>query len=159
MHLKKLLTLVLSFCSVLVLAQSPEVVSASGASFQNSTLYISYTIGECLIGTHMTSGAILSQGFHQTAQAKESGGTPVMNQPQTQMLVYPNPVKDRLILEIEEPLDYDYLLYDIRGSLIERGQVLGEFTEIHFAALQPAVYILRVQKENKELRIFQIVKH
>ncbi|MCK4881230.1 MAG: T9SS type A sorting domain-containing protein, partial [Bacteroidales bacterium] len=129
--------------------------SASGASFQNSSGYISFSIGEVITTTLTSSSAILTQGFHQTRLRT----VPVINQSAIQMSVFPNPVKDLLILQIGDPLGFDYLLYDVRGGLLERGQVLDERTEINFSALAPAVYILRVTNHKEEVRLFQIVKY
>jgi len=114
MDRKRLFTLLLSFWCIGAFSQAHELVSASGASFQNSSGYISYSIGEVI---------------------------------------------NLLILQIGDPLDFDYLLYDVRGGLIERGQVLNERTEINFSALAPAIYILRVTNHKEEVRLFQIVKY
>ena len=155
MDRKRLLTLLFSFWCIGAFSQAHELVSASGASFQNSSGYISYSIGE-LITTSLTSpSVILTQGFHQTRMST----VPVINQSAIQMSVFPNPVKDLLILQIGDPLGFDYLLYDVRGRLLERGQVLDERTEINFSALAPAIYILRVTNHKEEVRLFQIVKY
>ena len=155
MDRKLLFSLLLSVCCLGAFAQPHELVSASGASFKNSSGYISYSIGEVITTTLTSSSAILTQGFHQTRLRT----VPVINQSAIQMSVFPNPVKDLLILQIGDPLGFDYLLYDVRGGLLERGQVLDERTEINFSALAPAVYILRVTNHKEELRLFQIVKY
>ena len=155
MDRKQLFTLLLSFWCIGAFAQPHELVSASGASFQNSSGYISFSIGEVITTTLTSSSAILTQGFHQTRLRT----VPVINQSAIQMSVFPNPVKDLLILQIGDPLGFDYLLYDVRGGLLERGQVLDERTEINFSALAPAVYILRVTNHKEEVRLFQIVKY
>ena len=102
-----------------------------------------------------STSATLTQGFHQT---RLQAGVPVVSQSEIQMAVYPNPVKDLLMLQIEKPLGFDYLLYDLRGGLLERGQVLDERTELDFSTRAPAVYILRVTNHKEEVRLFQIVK-
>ena len=155
MDRKLLFSLLLSVCCLGAFAQPHELVSASGASFKNSSGYISYSIGEVITTTLTSSSAILTQGFHQTRLRT----VPVINQSAIQMSVFPNPVKDLLILQIGDPLGFDYLLYDVRGGLLERGQVLDERTEINFSALAPAVYILRVTNHKEEVRLFQIVKY
>jgi hypothetical protein len=75
------------------------------------------------------------------------------------MAVFPNPVNTLLILEIDNPIDFEYRLHDITGKLIRQGDVLGERTEIDFSALAPAVYLLSVIYNERKLRIFQIVKY
>jgi len=155
MDRKQLFTLLLCFWCIGAFSQAQELVSASGASFQNSSGYISYSIGELITTSLTSSSVILTQGFHQT----KFSTVPVINHSAIQMSVFPNPVEDLLILQIGDPLGFDYLLYDVRGGLIERGQVLDERTEINFSALAPAVYILRVTNHKEELRLFQIVKY
>jgi len=157
MDRKRLFTLLLCFWCIGALAQPHMVVSASGASFQNSSGYISYTIGESITSTLVSSQAILTQGFQQGFP--KTSGVPVVNRPEIQISVFPNPVSDLLILQIEEYQGFDYRLYDIIGGLIDQGPVLGERTEIDFRTLAPSIYILRVTDHKEEVRLFQIVKH
>ena len=156
MDRKQLLTFLLCFWCIGVFSQAHDLVSASGASFQNSSAHLSYSIGEPLTSTLGSSSAILTQGFHQTRMRT---GVPILSQSGIRISVYPNPVKDLLILQLGDPQGFDYLLYDIRGELIVQGQVLNERTEIDFRVLAPAVYILRVTNHKKEVRLFQIVKY
>jgi len=155
MNRKLLFTLLLSICCLAAYAQPHELVSASGASFQNSSGYISYSIGELITTTLTSPSTVLTQGFHQTRYRT----VPVINLSAIQMAVFPNPVEDLLFLQVDEPQGFDYQLYDIRGGLLERGQVLDERTEIDFSARAPAIYILRVSKQKEEVRLFQIVKY
>ena len=73
------------------MAQTHDLVSATGASFQNSSGYFSYSVGEPVISTLSSTGAILTQGFHQ-AQVK--AGVPVISQAEIKMTVFPNPVRE-----------------------------------------------------------------
>ena len=158
MDRKQLFTLLLSLWCIGALAQPHEVVSASGASFNNSYGYITYTIGECMTATLVTSGNILTQGFLQTGLPK-SWPDPVENIPDFEMSVFPNPVNDLLIVQVEMLRGLQYTLHDVTGVMIERGLVLNERTEIDVSSLAPAIYILRVFDNNEKVRIFQIVKH
>lgn len=157
MDRKRLFTLLLCFWCIGALAQPHSVVSASGASFQNSSGCISYTIGECVTSTLITSQGILTQGFQQWFP--KTPGVPVVNRPGIRISVFPNPVSDLLILQVEEYQGFDFILYDITGGLIARGPFLGERTEIDFTALAPSMYILKVKDNKEEVRLFQIVKH
>lgn len=156
MDRKQLYTILLCFWCFGALAQPHELVSASGASFQNGSGYISYSIGEVITTTLSTSSAILSQGFHQT---RLRTGVPVIDQPEIRMSVFPNPVKNQLILQIDEHQGFDYLLYNVMGGLLKRGQVLDVRTEIDFSSLAPAIYLLKVTDHKEEVRLFQIVKY
>jgi hypothetical protein len=158
MNRKLLFALILSICCLGMMAQALEVVSASGASFKQSSGYISYTIGEILTTTLTGTGNIVNQGFHQTGLPK-SWPSSVDISPDFQMSVFPNPVRDLLVMQVELLQDMQYTLHDVTGVLIERGLVLQERTEIDFSTLSPAIYILRVFDNNQQIRIFQIVKH
>ena len=156
MNRKLLFVLLLSICCLGAHAQPHDLVSSSGASFENSSGYLDFSIGELITSTLTSTSAVLTQGFHQT---RLRTGVPVVSEPAIQMSVYPNPVSDRLILQVELPEGFDYLLYDSRGVLLDRGQILGEHTEIDFTTLAPAIYILRVTNHKEEVRLFQIVKY
>lgn len=157
MDRKQLIILLFSFWCIGAFAQPHDVISASGASFNNSSGYISFTIGECITKTLTSSSAILTQGFHQGFP--KTPGVPVVNFPEIEISVFPNPVNDLLILQVGDHQGFHYMLYDVVGGLVERGLVLDERTEIDFSALSPAVYILRVTDNKEEVRLFQIVKH
>jgi len=158
MNRKLLVALVLSLCCMGVHAQHLEVVSASGASFKQSTGYISYTIGEIVTSTYIGTGKIINQGFHQTGLPK-SWPSSVGTSPAFAMSVFPNPVNDILHIQAEVIKNMRYTLHDVTGVLIDQGLILDERTEIDFSQLSPAIYILRVFDDNQQIRIFQIVKH
>jgi hypothetical protein len=154
---KLLFALVLSICCMGTYAQLHEVVSASGASFKQSSGYISYTIGEVVTTTYFGTGNIINQGFHQTGLPKSwpsSAGTSSA----FAMSVFPNPVSDLLNIQVEVLQNMQYTLHDVTGVLIDRGLIVDERTEIDFSQLSPAIYILRVFDDNQQIRIFQIVK-
>jgi hypothetical protein len=103
-------------------------------------------------------GATLTQGFLQTGLPK-SWAVSVEDLPDFEMSVFPNPVSDLLIMQMDVLPGLQYTLHDVTGITIERGLVLQERTEIDFSYLSPAIYILRVFDDNQQIRIFQIVKH
>jgi len=157
--IKKLLfALIVSLGCLGMMAQSHQVFATSGASFKQSSGYISYTIGEILTTTLSGTGNIVTQGFQQTGLPK-SGPSSVGTMPDFHMSVYPNPVQDLLVMEVELLQNMQYTLHDVTGVLVDRGLVLKERTEIDFRNLSPAIYVLRVFDNNQQIRIFQIVKH
>jgi hypothetical protein len=158
MDRKLLFTLLICFWCIGASAQIHDVVSASGASFKQSSGYVTQTIGELVTVTLTGPSEILTQGFLQTGMPK-SWRTSVEDLPDFEMSVYPNPVNDLLIMQVELLPGLQYTLHDVTGVLIDRGLVLNERNEIDFSHLSPAIYILRVFDNNQQIRIFQIVKH
>jgi len=158
MNKKLLFALVLSICCMGTYAQLHQVFSASGASFKQSSGYITHTIGELITTTLISPGQVLTQGFQQTRLTK-SGGTSVGAFPEMNLSVYPNPVNDLLMIQVEVLQELQYTLHDVTGVLIEQGLITAEVSEIDFRSLSPAIYILRVFDNNQQIKIFQIVKH
>lgn len=155
MNRKLLFTLLFSVMCIGAQAQFHDVVAASGAYFKQSTGSITHTIGEVVTHTLTASGQYLTQGFLQGKAVIVA----VDDFPDFAMSVFPNPVRDLLVMQVESLKDMQYTLHDVTGVLIQRGLVKNERTEIDFSHLSPAVYILRVFDNNQQIRVFQIVKH
>jgi len=94
------------FCAIVLLhiflssyAQSGDLwlISSYGHDFQNEDYQISASAGEFVIETHQSGDYILTQGFHQTFDL----GTPVVElMPDLELMVYPNPFTDVLLLKL-----------------------------------------------------------
>ena len=157
MDQRKLLTVFLSFWCMMLFAQPQQVVSSAGNTFENSSGSISFTIGEPVTSTLSASGNILTQGFHQPKLVI------IDNQPLKMLgmdiMAYPNPVKEFVILRIEEFQGFSYALYDLTGRIIEKNEIFRTETEIDFNILEPSAYILKVLNNKKEIRTFKIIKH
>jgi hypothetical protein len=154
---RKLFTFLLSFWCIIAFSQQQEVISSSGKSFGNSTGSISYTLGEIMNNTFISPDFILTQGFQQ------SKFFIVDNRPERQLgieiLVYPNPVKEFVILKIEHYQEFSYVLYDMTGRVIEKNIVISTETEINFNDLEPSLYVLKVFRSEEDVRIFKITKY
>jgi hypothetical protein len=75
-------------------------------------------------------------------------------------MVYPNPTSGFMKL-IVESFDYENLrfrLYDINGVLLQDKKVESKETVISMESLSASIYFLKVTKENKEVKVFKIVK-
>jgi hypothetical protein len=75
--------------------------------------------------------------------------------------VYPNPTNDYLVLKVE---NYDkdnlsYKLIDINGKPLENKKIISNETTIVMSNLVPAGYLLKVIRNNKEVKTFKIVKN
>ena len=75
------------------------------------------------------------------------------------IMAYPNPAKEFVILRIEEFQGFSYALYDLTGRIIEKNEIFRTETEIDFNILQPSTYILKVLNNKKDIRTFKIIKH
>ena len=157
MDLRKLITLLLSFWCIIVFAQQQEVISSMGNSYNNSTGSISFTLGEFMNQTFHSPDFILTQGFHQS-RLIITDTRPFQNQ-DIEILVYPNPAKDFVVLKVGKYQEFSYMLFDMTGKIIERKEIVSTETEIYFKQLEPSLYILKVLWNEVSVRSFKITKY
>jgi len=145
--------LLLSIPAVTVAQDTMQsVIGSAGGDFKNETASVSWTIGEVVTETLTTDSYILAQGFHQ--------GNLVVNRIQKELPVnfqiktYPNPVKDILIIESEDP-GFEYQLINVHGRVISNGFIHSSSEEIDFTNLPPGTYFLQVEKH----KTHKIIKH
>ena len=80
-----------------------------------------------------------------------------------QLTVYPNPVKDYLILKIDAASSLtgemmSYSLFDLSGKLLESRKLEGNVTRISMRRLPPATYVIKISDGNKARKEFKIIK-
>jgi hypothetical protein len=140
--------------------QGQEVISPTGGNATGSSGSVSYTIGQILYSTFSGTNGSVVQGVQQpyeisilTAIENSEGIT-------LDCMVYPNPTSGFMKL-IVESFDYENLrfrLYDINGILLQDKKVESKETVISMESLSASIYFLKVTKENKEVKVFKIVK-
>lgn len=135
-----------------------QILSSSGATGQNSSGSISYTLGELVITTQTNGTNTITQGFHQTqiivTAISEPSGTGFS------MTVFPNPTNDFVTLKIEkgEIQNLEFILFDAQGRFLLQKELTGSEQKVSFEQLNPGNYFLKVSKNGMELKTFKIVK-
>ncbi|NNC95267.1 MAG: T9SS type A sorting domain-containing protein [Chitinophagales bacterium] len=141
---------------------SQEVITTAGEQNKSAEINVSWTIGEEIIETFSSQEVILSQGFNQSdiqIILLEPQEDPSFN-----IAVYPNPSTNSISIDIGEIEDvsqgsiYNYQIFDLNGQQIIHGQLFDRSSEISIRTLVPAVYILKLYGDKKELASFKIVK-
>jgi hypothetical protein len=160
--MKKGLWFITVFLSGLTLfgqTQLRQVVAASGGSGKNEETVIEWTLGEPVIANLSADSIILTQGFQQPSLVvtaiKTTDGLPYTVE------AYPNPTENLLLIELDntEVRDFQYLLYDINGKVLEQKKLESDITAINMDNYPAGVYLLKVIQLEKEIKTFEIVKH
>lgn len=135
-----------------------QIVASSGNTFQNSESSISFTVGEVAADTYSTEDKTLTQGFHQTTLTITSIEGPVNEN--FSITAYPNPTCDKvnLLIENENFIGMNYILYDITGKTLHSNKIESRQTEISFAEHKTAVYFLKIELSGQEIKTFKIIK-
>jgi hypothetical protein len=136
-------------------------VAASGGNFSGSKGSVSYTIGQVAFTTASSTNNSVTQGIQQSydisvVTAIENTSDITMN-----WIVYPNPTRNSIKLSIGSG-DFDkvhYRLFDINGRKILDNKIENEESEILMNNLVPSIYLLKVIRNEKEVKTFKIIKY
>ncbi|NQT76401.1 MAG: T9SS type A sorting domain-containing protein [Bacteroidetes bacterium] len=142
--------------------QAQEAILASGGDASGSGGSICYSVGQLAYTTHTgTNGYSVAEGVQQPYEIQTPTGLEEAPGIQLECLAYPNPAKDHLTLKID---NYDnenlsYQLYDLQGNLLQNKKLTGFETTILIGKLIPASYFLKITDNQKEIKIFKIIKN
>ena len=162
MKIMKFLTIVsLSVLPFVGMAQSvtPEVIASAGDHFQNSSVQLSWTLGEVMIDTYDNGTNILTQGFHQTELTVTSIEETLSD---VRMNLFPNPTSEYLNIELgNNEKDINLQLYDMSGKLIHQ-DVINAYDTKYVLPMQSVAtgkYLVQMQSEDGKLNTtHQVVK-
>ncbi len=146
----------LIFGSVAVFAQ--EVVSTAGNHDVGSAVQVSWTVGEPVIETGLNGQYYLTQGMHQGDMVVTA-----ISEIATlgfEIKAYPNPVTSQLKLNVNTSKleGLNYALYNETGQLLVTGRIESELTTIPMEQYSPSSFLLRVKSDEKDLKLFKIIK-
>jgi hypothetical protein len=157
--------LVLLTCTFfLFTASAQESVNAAGGNASGNGGSVSYSIGQVFYQAHEGEGGTVTEGVQQPYEIFVI--TSVEDAPDIRLSVsaFPNPVSDRLIMLVDEMIDfslagYYFRLFDISGREFQSNRITGRQTEIDMSGLDPAVYFIRILDTHRELKVFKVVKN
>ena len=137
--------------------KAQEVIGTLGGTYTNSTVEMSFTVGEMIISTENSGAVDLTQGFHQPELALS--GIDNLSDP-LMISVYPNPTADYINVSFD---DFEGTLYNVRsidGKLLIAGSMTSSQTQIDLSLYERGVYTVEFLNGNKNLRLktYQIIK-
>lgn len=158
-NIRWLLLLVVSCLSFTTL-QAQSTTNAAGGTATGSGGSVTYSVGQLV--WHMLPGSTgtVLQGVQQPYEI--SVVTSIENTEHISLVctVYPNPTRGfiKLIVESEHYKGLRFQLYDINGTVLQDKPIQDRETEITMDNLFSSVYFLRVIRDNREIKVFKIVK-
>jgi hypothetical protein len=147
----------LSFSSF---SQELEILGSAGTEASSSGASISYTVGELVVETGVSSSSVLTQGYQQGFLTP----TAIDEVPsELELSLYPNPTSEFLIIESVDLNKFDQItMYDINGKLLwsENGNSHVENRlRVDFTPYAAGNYILKmVDSQNQESYSYSVVK-
>jgi len=157
----KLLKLCLIFLFGMGLTEinAQETIATSGGDATGSGGSASFSVGQMVYTTYTATAGSVAQGVQQSFEFTTLGVE--NNLINLALIAYPNPTNSVLTLKIK---DYSlnnmyYRLYDIQGRILIQNKLTDFTTNLPTENLAPAIYFLRVSKQNKVLKTFKIIKN
>lgn len=149
---------VLSFLSLNLFSQQNTV--AGGADISGSGGSVSFSIGQIDHQTKTSASGTITEGVQQPYEILVVTGI-TNTTVQLSINAYPNPVVDQLVLTIDQTdlTKVFYILTDVTGKLISEKQISASRTEIQFKELAQGIYFIKVISNNKEVKVFKIIKN
>lgn len=120
---------------------------------------LSFAIGQgftiSMTNEKMNSSKIIKQTLKEKILSNESDGILV------DIKIFPNPTKNNVVLRISNVVNdkFYYQLYDLIGSRIMNKEIKSVETNIYMDNLVDGIYLLKVLKNNREIKIFKIIKN
>lgn len=136
-----------------------EALVSSGANATGSNGNVSYTVGQAIYTTNFSATGSMSQGVQQAYEVQTVMGIDNFDI-NLQFVVYPNPTADWLAIDIKN-YNYEtlhYQLFDLNGRLVLSDKIVSDNTILKMQELSTSMYLLKVLRNNKEVKTFKIFK-
>jgi hypothetical protein len=136
-----------------VVCSGRDVTNTDGSS-------MSYSVGQVFYTITMASDVSIIQGIQQPYEISNFLGYEQVDI-NLSITAFPNPTTSQLTLTLGDcnSTDLSYQLYDIRGKFIQNKKIADKETRIVMQDLENAVYLLKVVRDNKDIKIFKIIKN
>ncbi|SDB50937.1 Por secretion system C-terminal sorting domain-containing protein [Flavobacteriaceae bacterium MAR_2010_188] len=154
-------------CAVLLLGlglstvQSQEAFPASGGNASSSSGSVSYSVGLMVFKTISGSDGSVTQGVQQPFEIATTLELEEFQGNKLNLYAYPNPTIESITLkaDIADTNDLSYQFFDITGRLLMNRKLQDNETNIQVSNIAPATYFLKILQNNKEVKIFKIIKN
>lgn len=138
------------------MSRAQQLLSTAAGQASNSSIDLSWSLGETLIATHASSEVVLNQGQQQsnavlTSLRKEPGLG-------YQVKVMPNPGRDWVQLIRQEISSNSYIeLRDSSGRLLLQEAFPGKLFQFDISSYPKGVYLIRLS-DGQHSQTFQLIK-
>jgi len=140
--------------------QGQETIPATGGTAKGTGGSVTYTIGQIADSVMIGTNGFIIQGVQQPYEISTVTAIEDTEDITLMYSVYPNPTEGTLRLVIKSFYDGDFRfqLYNLTGNVIQEQRIIDEETEISMENYLSALYFLRVIRDNREVKVFKIVK-
>jgi hypothetical protein len=159
MKIKFIIKFIIAHIAIMNLnAQSS--VHASGGSASSATGKVEYSVGQTnYTSTISASGSVL-EGVQQAYEVFVVSGLKDQQNSTVHYEVFPNPTTDQINLKIDhQNLEkISYQLLDASGKILAKEKIEISIAAIGMEGYASAIYYLHVLENDKQVKVFKIIK-
>ena len=161
----------LQLCAILLLGlgltglQAQQSVNTAGGNAVGNGGSASYSLGQSGFRTHAGTNGSVAEGVQQPYEISIVTAIEGTEEISLSVSIYPNPTADFLTLSMYDEVSasndfskYSYQLLGMNGKLLRDTRITDIQTSIAMSNLMPATYLLKVIKDNQEVKVFKVVK-
>ena len=162
-HTKLFLTLFLVMGFGLLALKAQHSVNTTGGNASNESGSVSYSIGQIVYYAYSNVDGAISEGVQQPYEIFIITSLEELEGIELTLNVFPNPVNERLYLEVTGQdlyhlTDLNYQLLDINGKLLQQERLIDHTALIEMGSKQPGAYFLIVTASDERIGLFRIIK-
>ena len=151
---------ILLCCGLCTALLGQETIPATGGNATGNGGSVSYTVGQIAYSILSGTNGTVIQGVQQPYEISVVTAIESINAINLECIVYPNPTRGviKLVFGSFDNEEMRFRLYDINGVLLQDKKIESRETEISMENLSSSIYFLKVIINNKEVKVFKIVK-
>jgi hypothetical protein len=141
--------------------QAQYTFAASGGNADGTGGTVSYTIGQAVYTTNISSSGTVAQGCQQPFEIFIMTGLEEAMGINLEFEAYPNPSSDfvKLIVTNYQSENLEFRLYNSGGILIQNKRITDIETVIEMGNLPPASYYLNIYDSKTVIKTFKLIKN
>ena len=154
-HLK--ISVVLAMLLVPFGLRAQVSMNAAGGNAVGDGGFVSFSVGQTAFSANAGSNGSVTQGVQQPYEISVLSVSE--NAENINLSVYPNPSTDYLYLTSSDEISgLSYQLFDMNGRLLKSEKITENQTNIDMQGLVSATYFVTINKGNKTVKSFKIIK-
>jgi len=154
------ISLLLFFFFNIYYINAQQAIITSGGNATGTGGKISYSIGQVADESQTGSTGSIYQGVQQAFEIFTLSGEEFTNI-RLESILYPNPTTTNITLKITNMNlnKLNFQLFDIQGKIINEAKIDSENTILNIMSFPASIYFLKIESNNKVLKVFKIIKN
>jgi|TARA_Y100000385_G_C12927353_1_gene565220 hypothetical protein len=140
--------------------RAQEVISSSGLNSNGAGGVISYSVGQVAVDFNIANNGSVNMGVQQPYEIYSTIGIETENI-NLNLVAYPNPTNDKLVLFIEDlkSENFSLQLFNLEGKLLMNKECVDNETIINLKIYPTNTYLLTIFKDQLIIKNFRIIKN